>query len=240
MLKPGNGLGDPPRHLLGTRQLDQNIRIARFDKPSFTIMLFRFFELTNILEHVGQLHADIVPRRIEFDRFLVKDGRISRSLGVTAQICLTNQIGRRVGLAAGMRGGPTGDLYIFLSVAPHPIFQRDGANILCRVPIPMTTAALGGAIEVPTIDGQRARVAIPAGASSGQQFRLKGKGMSVLRSGARGDMFVQAFVETPQNLTPRQQELLDEFAKAATAERMSPQSASFFGKVKELWNDLKD
>ena len=171
-------------------------------------------------------------------------GRVHREKTLNVAIPPGVEDGTRIRLAgegeAGMRGGPAGDLYIFLSVAPHPIFQRDGANILCRVPIPMTTAALGGTIEVPTIDGQRARVAIPAGASSGQQFRLKGKGMSVLRSGARGDMFVQAFVETPQNLTPRQQELLDEFAKAATAERMSPQSASFFGKVKELWDDLKD
>jgi molecular chaperone DnaJ len=152
--------------------------------------------------------------------------------------------GTRIRLAgegeAGLRGGPSGDLYIFLSVAPHPLFQRDGANVLCRVPIPLTTAALGGTIEVPTIDGQRAKVAIPSGTSSGQQFRLKGKGMSVLRSAARGDMFVQAFVETPQNLTARQKELLEEFAREGQAERVSPQSASFLGKVKELWNDLKD
>ncbi len=171
-------------------------------------------------------------------------GRVQREKTLNVAIPSGVEDGTRIRLAgegeAGMRGGPAGDLYIFLSVAPHPIFQRDGANILCRVPIPMTTAALGGAIEVPTIDGERARVAIPAGASSGQQFRLKGKGMSVLRSGARGDMFVQAFVETPQNLTARQKELLEEFARDGNAARMSPQSASFLGKVKELWDDLKD
>ena len=171
-------------------------------------------------------------------------GRVHREKTLNVAIPPGVEDGTRIRLAgegeAGVRGGPGGDLYIFLSIAPHQIFQRDGANILCRVPIPMATAALGGAIEVPTIDGQRARVTIPAGASSGQQFRLKGKGMSVLRSGARGDMFVQAFVETPQNLTPRQKELLEEFSKESNAERMSPQSASFLGKVKELWNDLKE
>jgi molecular chaperone DnaJ len=171
-------------------------------------------------------------------------GRVHREKTLNVAIPPGVEDGTRIRLAAegeaGMRGGPPGDLYIFLSIAPHPLFQRDSANILCRVPIPLTTAALGGTIEVPTIDGQRARVTVPAGTSSGQQFRLKGKGMSVLRSGARGDMFVQAFVETPQNLTPRQKELLEEFAKESQPERMSPQSASFFGKVKELWDDLKD
>ena len=171
-------------------------------------------------------------------------GRVHREKTLNVTIPAGVEDGTRIRLAgegeAGLRGGPSGDLYIFLSVAPHPIFQRDGANVLCRVPIPLTTAALGGAIEVPTIDGQRAKVSIPAGTSSGQQFRLKGKGMSVLRSAARGDMFVQAFVETPQNLTPRQKELLEEFGREGSAERVSPQSHSFLGKVKELWDDLKD
>ncbi|MBM3732633.1 MAG: molecular chaperone DnaJ [Acidimicrobiia bacterium] len=171
-------------------------------------------------------------------------GRVHREKTLNVAIPGGVEDGTRIRLAgegeAGLRGGPSGDLYIFLSVAPHPLFQRDGANILCRVPIPLTTAALGGAIEVPTIDGQRAKVTIPVGTSSGQQFRLKGKGMSVLRSAARGDMFVQAFVETPQNLTARQKQLLEEFAREGQAERVSPQSASFLGKVKELWNDLKD
>jgi molecular chaperone DnaJ len=140
---------------------------------------------------------------------------------------------------AGMRGGPNGDLYIFLSIATHRIFQREGANIHCRVPIPMTTAALGGSIEVPTIDGSRTKVTIPAGTQSGNQFRLRGKGMSVLRSPARGDMFVEAVVETPMNLNKRQEELLREFETAGGKET-SPQSSGFFAKVKELWDDLKD
>ena len=120
--------------------------------------------------------------------------------------------GTRIRLAsegeAGLRGGGNGDLYIFLAVNAHPLFQRDGANIHCRVPISMPTAALGGTIEVPTIDGSRAKVTIPAGTQSGHQFRLRGKGMSVLRSASRGDMFAQVSVETPVHLTKRQQELL--------------------------------
>jgi len=140
---------------------------------------------------------------------------------------------------AGMRGAPNGDLYIFLSIAPHRIFQREGANIHCRVPIPMVTATLGGTIEVPVIDGSRAKINIPAGTQSGNQFRLRSKGMSVLRSPARGDMFVEAVVETPVNLTKRQEELLREFETAGGKET-SPQSSGFFAKVKELWDDLKD
>ena len=171
-------------------------------------------------------------------------GRVHKEKTLTVTIPPGVEDGTRIRLAgegeAGVRGGPPGDLYIFLAVSPHALFQRDGANIHCRVPMPLITAALGGTIEVPTIDGHRAKLAIPAGTSSGQQFRLKGKGMSVLRSIARGDMFVQAFVETPQNLSKRQKELLEEFAQEGPAERTSPQTHSFFGKVKELWNDLKE
>jgi len=148
--------------------------------------------------------------------------------------------GTRIRLAgegeAGMRGAPPGDLYIFLALKPHRLFQRDGANIHCRVPIPMTTAALGGEVEVPTVDGGRAKVAIPAGTQTGQQFRLRSKGMSVLRSPARGDMFVQAVVETPVNLNKKQEELLREFEKAN--DEHSPESTGFFAKVKEFFEDL--
>jgi len=153
--------------------------------------------------------------------------------------------GTRIRLAgegeAGLRGAPPGDLYIFLAIAPHPLFQRDGANIHCRVPIPMVTAALGGSVEVPTIDGTKAKITVPAGTQSGHQFRLKGKGMSVLRSPHRGDMYIQAMVETPMNLTKRQQELLREFEKAGGKDGgTNPQSEGFFAKVKELWEDLKE
>ena len=113
-----------------------------------------------------------------------------------------------------MRGGPPGDLYIFLSLATHPFFQRDGADLHCRVPVSMVTAALGGEFEVPSIDGNKARVKVPGGTQSGRRFRLSGKGMPVLRSKQTGDMYVQVVVETPQNLTKRQRELLSRVRKA--------------------------
>jgi molecular chaperone DnaJ len=125
-------------------------------------------------------------------------------------------------------------------LAPHRIFQRDGANIHCRVPIAMATAALGGALEVPVIDGGRAKITVPPGTQTGHQFRLRGKGMSVLRSQARGDMYVQAVVETPMNLTKRQQELLREFDKEGEAGKTSPESEGFFSRVKEFFEDLRE
>jgi molecular chaperone DnaJ len=140
---------------------------------------------------------------------------------------------------AGMRGAAPGDLYIFITVAAHTFFQRDGTNIYCRVPIPMTTAALGGSVEVPTVEGTRARVNVPAGTQSGAQFRLRGKGMSVLRSKSRGDMYIEVAIETPRNLSKKQQELLREF-EASGGKNTSPESEGFFSKVKELWEDLKD
>jgi molecular chaperone DnaJ len=164
-----------------------------------------------------------------------------RTLSVTIPAGVDD--GTRIRLAgegeAGMRGAPQGDLYIFITVAPHPFFQRDGANVYCRVPIPMTTAALGGSVEVPTVEGTRARVNIPAGTQSGAQFRLRGKGMSVLRSKSRGDMYIEVAIETPRNLSKKQQELLREF-EAAGGKNTSPESEGFFSKVKELWEDLKD
>jgi len=171
-------------------------------------------------------------------------GRVRRERTLKVDIPAGVEDGTRIRLAgegeAGMRGRPSGDLYIFLAIKPHRFFQRDGANLHCRVPIAMTTAALGGAIEAPVIDGTRAKVSIPAGTQSGQQFRLRGKGMSVLRSAARGDLFIAVTVETPVNLTKRQQELLREFEHAGPAEKTSPESTGFFAKVKELWDDLKE
>ena len=171
-------------------------------------------------------------------------GRVQKEKTLSVSIPSGVEDGTRIRLGgegeAGLRGAPSGDLYIFLTVAPHRLFQRDGADIYCRVPIPMTTAVLGGAIEVPTVDGGRARVTIPAGTQSGNQFRLKGKGMSVYRSASRGDMFVQATVETPVNLSRAQKELLREFAEKGNAAKMSPLSHGFFSKVKELWEDLKE
>ncbi len=170
-------------------------------------------------------------------------GRLRKEKTLQVNIPAGVEDGTRIRLAgegeAGLRGAPAGDLYIFLAIAAHPIFQRDGANIHCRVPIPMTTAALGGMVEVPTIDGTRTKVTVPPGTQSGHQFRIKSKGMSVLRSAQRGDMYIQAVVETPVNLTKRQQELLREF-ESGGKEGSNPQSEGFFAKVKELWEDLKD
>ena len=171
-------------------------------------------------------------------------GRTQRERTLQVNIPAGVEDGTRIRLAsegeAGLRGAPPGDLYIFLAIQPHRVFQRrDAANIVCRCPIPMTKAAVGGTIEVPTIDGTRTKVSIPAGTQTGAQFRLKGKGMSVLRSPQRGDMYVEVVVETPMNLTKKQKELLQEFEAAGSAEKTSPESAGFFSKVKELWTDLK-
>jgi len=141
---------------------------------------------------------------------------------------------------AGLRGAPPGDLYIFLSVKPHALFKRDAADLYCGVPIPMTTAALGGTIEVPTIEGSRAKVAIPAGTQPGAQFRLRSKGVTVLRSSSRGDMYVKVAVETPVNLTKRQKELLKEFDEEGGTANTSPESHGFFNRVKEFLGDLKE
>lgn len=141
---------------------------------------------------------------------------------------------------AGTRGGGAGDLYIFLSVAPHEFFQREGSQIHCRVPVPFTTASLGGSIEVPTVEGGKVKVNIPSGTQTDHQFRLKGKGMSVMRQGSlRGDMYIHVQVETPVNLSKKQKDLLKEFDKASTTKN-SPESESFFSKVKEFWEDLKE
>jgi len=172
-------------------------------------------------------------------------GRIAREKTLSVAIPPGVEDGTRIRLAgegeAGVRGAPPGDLYIFLSIKPHLFFRRDGANIFCRVPIPMTTATLGGAIEVPAVDGARARVNVPAGTQSGHQFRLRGKGMSVLRSHHRGDMYIEAVVETPVNLSKRQREILREFDDASQGGKSnSPESAGFFAKVRELWTDLTE
>ena len=137
---------------------------------------------------------------------------------------------------AGGRGAAPGDLYVHVAIRPHPIFQRDGSNIFCRVPLRMSQAALGAEIEVPAIDGSRARVKIPPGTQTGDQFRLRNKGFSVLRSTSRGDMYIQVAVETPQNLTKRQRELLEEFDREAAANGTgSPENEGFFSKVREFF-----
>ncbi len=158
------------------------------------------------------------------------------------------ETGRRIRLSgegeAGQRGGPKGDLYVLVSVKPHKLFKRDGANLFCRVPITVTKAALGGELEVPTIEGKKSKVKIPAGTQTGQQFRLKGKGMTLLRSDQRGDMFIEIYVETPVNLDKTQTDMLKKLDKDLSDEKAgkkhSPESSSFFNKMKEFWEDLKE
>jgi len=164
-------------------------------------------------------------------------GRITKERALSVTIPAGVEDGTRIRLAgegeAGLRGGPAGDLYIFLSIRPHEFFQRDGADLFCRVPISMTAATLGGEIEVPTIDGKKARVAVPEGTQAGKQFRLRGKGMPVLRSGQSGDMYIQVSVETPVNLSRRQKDLLKEFEREA--KNNSPQSDGFFARARAFW-----
>jgi molecular chaperone DnaJ len=168
-------------------------------------------------------------------------GRVTRERMLSVNIPPGVEDGTRIRLAgegeAGVRGGPAGDLYIFLSLQPHELYQRDGADLYCRVPISMVTAALGGEIAVPVIDGTEAKVKIPAGTQTGGRFRLSGKGMPVLRSKQSGDMYVQVSVETPQKLTKRQRELLTEFEKLSS-EHTQPESAGFLGRVKSFLEGL--
>ncbi|MEL6607351.1 MAG: molecular chaperone DnaJ [Pseudomonadota bacterium] len=168
-------------------------------------------------------------------------GRVEKDRALSVNIPAGVETGTRIRLSgegeAGMRGGPSGDLYIFIEVSDHRIFERDGVNLFCRVPVSMTSAAMGGDIEVPTIDGGRSRVKIPAGSQSGRQMRLRAKGMPALRGGGSGDMFIELAVETPVNLTSRQKELLREFEELS--EDNNPESSSFFKSVKSFWDAMK-
>src|ERR1700742_5084908 len=165
-------------------------------------------------------------------------GRVTRERTLSVNIPPGVEDGTRIRLAgegeAGVRGGPSGDLSLFVSLASHEFFQRDGADLHCRVPISMVTAALGGEVEVPTIDGSKTKVKIPSGTQSGRRFRIASKGMPVLRSRQTGDMYVQVVVETPQNLTKKQQELLAEFEKLSSG-ATQPEAAGFFTKVKDFF-----
>jgi molecular chaperone DnaJ len=171
-------------------------------------------------------------------------GTVQRERSLQVSVPAGVEDGTRIRLPgegeAGGLGAPPGDLYVHVAIRPHPIFHRDGANIICRVPLRMAQAALGGEVEVPVIDGSKARVKIPAGTQTGEQFRLRGKGFSVLRSSQRGDMYIQVAVETPQHLTRRQKELLEEFeAESLNNAKGNPDSEGFFTKVKEFFDGGK-
>jgi molecular chaperone DnaJ len=170
-------------------------------------------------------------------------GRVTEDRSLSVNIPAGIEDGTRIRLAgegeAGLRGGPSGDLYIFLSVKPHEFFQRDGADLYCAVPISMTTAALGGQFDVVTLDGTKTRVKVPEGTQSGKQFRLRSKGMPVLRSQQSGDLYIQVAIETPQNLTKRQRELLTEFEQLSSKEN-SPESSGFFSRMKDFFDTLSN
>ncbi|CAN1485761.1 DnaJ DnaJ-class molecular chaperone with C-terminal Zn finger domain [Rhabdaerophilaceae bacterium] len=165
-------------------------------------------------------------------------GRVTREQTLSVEIPAGVEDGTRMRLSgkgeAGARGAPAGDLYIFLSVKAHGFFSRDGADLFCRVPISMVSAAIGTEITVPTLDGKDTKVRVPEGTQSGKQFRQRAKGMPVLRSKEVGDLYVQVLVETPQNLTRRQRELLQEFEKDSS-NATNPESAGFFGRVKDFF-----
>ncbi|MDB2599014.1 molecular chaperone DnaJ [Paracoccaceae bacterium] len=168
-------------------------------------------------------------------------GRSNKDRSLSVNVPAGVETGTRIRLSnegeAGLRGGPAGDLYIFIEVREHKIFQRDGNSLFCRIPVSMSGAALGGDIEVPTMDGGRSRVKIPAGSQSGRQMRLRGKGMPAIKSAQKGDMFIEIAVETPVNLTSKQRDLLREFE--ALSEDNNPESKSFFSSVKSFWDTMK-
>ncbi|MBL4598084.1 MAG: molecular chaperone DnaJ [Rhizobiaceae bacterium] len=169
-------------------------------------------------------------------------GRVTKERSLSVNIPAGIEDGVRIRLAgegeAGTLGGPTGDLYIFLSVKPHEFFQRDGADLFCRIPISMTVAALGGEFQIATLDDAKSRVKVPEGTQTGKQFRLRGKGMPVMRSSSVGDLYIQVVTETPQKLTKRQRELLEEFQQISSDEN-NPESTGFFSRMKNIFDDLK-
>ncbi|MGY6548031.1 MAG: molecular chaperone DnaJ [Roseinatronobacter sp.] len=174
-------------------------------------------------------------------RVCTGSGRVEKEASLSVNIPAGVETGTRIRLSgegeAGLRSGPPGDLYIFINVADHPIFKREDVTLYCRVPVSMARAALGGEVEVPTIDGGRSRVKIPAGSQSGRQMRLRAKGMPALRGGGYGDMLIELAVETPVNLTARQRELLAEFEELSAEN--NPESSGFFDRVKGFWDGMK-
>ena len=170
-------------------------------------------------------------------------GQVKKQKTISVTIPAGVDTGTRIRISGegepGQRGAGNGDLYIFVEVQKDKLFEREEENIFCQIPISITTAILGGEVEVPTIEGKKARLNIPPGTQSETQFRLKGKGMSILRQTRRGDMYVEANVEIPVNLNSKQKAILQEFEKeGGTSKKHSPKSQSFFSKLKEVWEDL--
>jgi molecular chaperone DnaJ len=169
------------------------------------------------------------------------EGRVEKQKSLQVRIPAGVDEGTRIRLSgegeAGARGGPPGDLYIFVHIARHAIFERDGTTLFARCPVSFTTAALGGTIEVPGLDRKRHEIKIPAGIQSGKQLRQRGAGMPVLSGRGHGDMVIQVEVETPTKLSAKQKELLEEFRRTETGDEC-PASSGFFRKLKGMWEDL--
>lgn len=170
-------------------------------------------------------------------------GRVARERTLAVNVPAGVEDGTRIRLAdegeAGLRGGAAGDLYIFVSVSSHPVYEREGEHLFCKVPIAMTTAVLGGKIEVPTLDGGKVAVSIPEGTQTGKQFRLNGRGMPHLRGRGRGDLYLETLVETPVNLSKKQKALLKEFAEMA-GDDISPESTGFIDRVRQFLDGMND
>jgi len=170
-------------------------------------------------------------------------GQVKKQKTISVTIPAGVDTGTRIRISGegepGQRGAGNGDLYIFVEVQKDKLFEREEENIFCQIPISITTAILGGDVEVPTIEGKKARLSIPPGTQSETQFRLKAKGMSILRQTRRGDMYIEVGVEMPVNLNTKQKAILQEFEKeGGTSKKHSPKSQSFFSKLKEVWEDL--
>ena len=167
-------------------------------------------------------------------------GRVDKKKSLSVEIPAGVEDGTRIRLSgegeAGYQGGPSGDLYIFIKEKPHSIFKRDVENLYCKVPIPMIDATIGGSIEVPTLDGSIVKVKIPSGTQSGSNFRLSNKGLPRFRQSGNGDLYLEAFVETPVNLSSSQKDLLKKFDSEKNKKTTSPQSEGFFNRLKDLWN----
>jgi len=165
-------------------------------------------------------------------------GRVKKSRKISVQIPAGVEEGTKIRISgegeAGTHGGKSGDLYIFVGVEKHQLFERSGNNIHCTVPIRVSTATMGGEIEIPSVDGAAIKVTIPEGAQTGMQLRLKGKGMPALKSNIYGDMIVTLRVETPKNLTKKQKELMQEFA-AEEKDGSNPECEGFFSSIKKFF-----
>jgi len=170
------------------------------------------------------------------------EGRVQNSKTLEVKIPAGVDTGDRIRLSgegeAGRMGGPTGDLYVQVNVRPHPIFERDGSNLYCEVPVSFVDATLGGELDVPTLDG-RVKLKIPAETQTGKLFRLRGKGVKPVRGGPKGDLLCRVVLETPVNLSESQKDLLREFHEGTQAEKHSPKKSNWFDGVKKFFEDMK-